>query len=637
MEPRVQNLLSLNDRNTSDRYGADHLSAQYPPAAVYPSATLPAIRPLYEDEDTRGYRNEIDSLQLPEIDWPSITSPQHPPPSSSSIGAAWSEEQHSKEQQIRPQPPTKKHTKSAVPLAEVLNSVSPEARNIPIDPALSLPYPHVESRKRRRIDDHGTRILPKPSQTATSKAATRQPRLPPLLVPLHEPPPNAGIIPSITTEGFRERRRDPVDDRGLRTAEKEPTATPVSSAQQANSQKTNNTPVSRKQPKVAKTRKKWSEEETADLVKGVSTFGIGAWKRILQHPEYKFNTRTAVDLKDRFRTCFPDQYRSAASEKARTPPELVDQTCEPSRPKSAGLAAASAEEKSQTSGGDGKLAEDTNRLRLSTAFPKSQRRTRRPFTAEEDEAILRGFEKYGAQWQKIKSDPDLNLDSRARTDLRDRFRNKYPDKFIEAGHKFRQPKEQKDGASEAVGKPLEDLTIRSGEYDRDSNINSILDPPLSAPPNDRAQHSLKFLSMTSMADPYYNDDSELSPDEGDRQNITLSRNIFKWADDNRSAAAIPKPNPNGHQHFEPSTTITSADQYNINPMLALKDPPRSWQPSSSNWQTFSSTISLSALQNGPSGTQSAPKPLHLSEILNDTVSLPPPSELVAGIQARSDD
>lgn len=294
MEPRVQNLL-LNDRNSSDRYGADHLSVQYPPAAVFPSAILPAIRPLYEDEDTRGYRNEIDSLQLPEIDWPSIQTPLHPPPSSSSIGAAWPEEQHPKEQQIRPQPPTKEHTKSAVPLAEVLNSVSPEARNIPIDPALSFPYPHVESRKRRRIDDPGTRILPKPSQTAKSKAATRQPRLPPLLVPLHEPPPNAGIIPSITTEGFRERRRDPVDDSVPRTAEKEPVVTPVPPSQQ-----TNNTPVVGKQPKVAKTRKKWSEEETAHLVKGVSKFGIGAWKRILQHSEYKFNTRTAVDLKDRY-------------------------------------------------------------------------------------------------------------------------------------------------------------------------------------------------------------------------------------------------------------------------------------------------------------------------------------------------
>lgn len=302
MEPRLQNLL-LNDRNTSDRHGVDHLSVQYLPAAVFPSATLPAIRPLYEDEDTRGYRNEIDSLQLPEIDWPSITSPLHPPPSSSSIGAAYPEEQ----QQPRPQQPTKKSTKSAVPLAEVLNSVSPEARNIDsrnIDPSLSFSYPHSEPRKRRRIDDPGTRILPKPSQTATAKGTTRQPRLPPLLVPLHEPPPDARIIPSITTEGFRERRRDTVADAISRAVEKEPITTPVPPPQQSNAPKPDNTPVTEKQPKVAKTRKKWSEEETSDLVKGVSKFGIGSWKKILQHADYKFNARTAVDLKDRCEAFF---------------------------------------------------------------------------------------------------------------------------------------------------------------------------------------------------------------------------------------------------------------------------------------------------------------------------------------------
>lgn len=69
--------------------------------------------------------------------------------------------------------------------------------------------------------------------------------------------------------------------------------------EQINKHKPDNVHVAEKQPKAAKTRKKWSEEETADLVKGVSKFGIGSWKKILQHPDYNFNSRTAVDLKDR--------------------------------------------------------------------------------------------------------------------------------------------------------------------------------------------------------------------------------------------------------------------------------------------------------------------------------------------------
>ncbi|PVH97603.1 hypothetical protein DM02DRAFT_468471, partial [Periconia macrospinosa] len=48
-------------------------------------------------------------------------------------------------------------------------------------------------------------------------------------------------------------------------------------------------------------RNKWSEQETKDLLVGVSRFGIGNWKKILQCPDFTFNQRTAVDLKDRFR------------------------------------------------------------------------------------------------------------------------------------------------------------------------------------------------------------------------------------------------------------------------------------------------------------------------------------------------
>ncbi|KAF2452549.1 hypothetical protein BDY21DRAFT_258490, partial [Lineolata rhizophorae] len=48
-------------------------------------------------------------------------------------------------------------------------------------------------------------------------------------------------------------------------------------------------------------RNKWTEEETACLLKGVARFGIGSWKKILSHADYSFNGRSAIDLKDRFR------------------------------------------------------------------------------------------------------------------------------------------------------------------------------------------------------------------------------------------------------------------------------------------------------------------------------------------------
>ena len=45
----------------------------------------------------------------------------------------------------------------------------------------------------------------------------------------------------------------------------------------------------------------WTDEETADLIKGVNMFGYGKWKKVLNHPDLKFLAeRTSVDLKDRY-------------------------------------------------------------------------------------------------------------------------------------------------------------------------------------------------------------------------------------------------------------------------------------------------------------------------------------------------
>ena len=45
----------------------------------------------------------------------------------------------------------------------------------------------------------------------------------------------------------------------------------------------------------------WTDDETADLIKGVNLVGYGRWKKVLNHPDLKFlDERTSVDLKDRY-------------------------------------------------------------------------------------------------------------------------------------------------------------------------------------------------------------------------------------------------------------------------------------------------------------------------------------------------
>jgi hypothetical protein len=64
---------------------------------------------------------------------------------------------------------------------------------------------------------------------------------------------------------------------------------------------------------------------------------------------------------------------------------------------------------------------------------KSKRRSRRPFTPAEDEALLKGYAVHGFQWTLIQQDTHLNLSHRRATDLRDRFRTKFPHAYREGG------------------------------------------------------------------------------------------------------------------------------------------------------------------------------------------------------------
>lgn len=66
-------------------------------------------------------------------------------------------------------------------------------------------------------------------------------------------------------------------------------------------------PIVDEEPMSPKTRgrsrknlRKWTDEETTDLLRGVVKCGIGNWTAILTQPELKFNKRTASNLKDRY-------------------------------------------------------------------------------------------------------------------------------------------------------------------------------------------------------------------------------------------------------------------------------------------------------------------------------------------------
>ncbi|SHO76233.1 Uncharacterized protein MSYG_0571 [Malassezia sympodialis ATCC 42132] len=68
--------------------------------------------------------------------------------------------------------------------------------------------------------------------------------------------------------------------------------------------------------------------------------------------------------------------------------------------------------------------------------PRHRTRERRAFTEAEDQALKRGYEKHGSQWCLIAKDPAFK-NQRSSTDVRDRFRNAFPDEYARAGYKPR--------------------------------------------------------------------------------------------------------------------------------------------------------------------------------------------------------
>ncbi|KAL4791810.1 hypothetical protein BDV19DRAFT_287584 [Aspergillus venezuelensis] len=384
-----------------------------------------------------------------------------------------------------------------------------------------------QSRKRRRVDlqpeSFGEHVqLPKPH-------AQKEQRPPPfgpfaILNGLNEPPPNAALLPPIEagsiTQLLTKPSRDSLDaESGLLTtsftsdtngAERregriadilDSPVTEKPSLFEAATEHDKVDEVQFKQgsselgkeakpadesdaPLSPKTRgrsrkniRRWSDEETVALLRGVISCGIGNWKEILALQESNFNKRSASNLKDRFRVCCPSAYRTSDPKEAvqhirdalakvllrinsdspakktsvqpppteptkgpsAGPPGLVHSgssssfsSCSTSH-NSPEPRCQSGPEKAQRLSNKPEPALDNLGITEPYNPAKSRRRLRRPFTAEEDEDLLKGYAVHGFQWTLIQQSKELNLGHRRATDLRDRFRTKFPNAYREGG------------------------------------------------------------------------------------------------------------------------------------------------------------------------------------------------------------
>ncbi|PNS19709.1 hypothetical protein CAC42_7553 [Sphaceloma murrayae] len=253
--------------------------------------------------------------------------------------------------------------------------------------------------------EHSRLTLPRPSQQGVKR---QRQQVPPVLQGLHQPPPDAGLLPSINAENHQAGKNNiNVSIRPERPPGEDDIASESIIVR-----------IPADLLRKSTRRNKWTDDETHALLQGVQRFGAGNWKKILTCSDYSFNHRTATDLKDRFRVVCSNKdmqlHYQIYAEYMKNPPDLTQ----------AGHLAAVAEV-SGTAGKDYTLGTED------MSMPRAKRRQRTKWSEEEDAALLRGFGRYGPSWTSIQLDPVLK--KRTPTDIRDRIRTRFSDEYQRAG------------------------------------------------------------------------------------------------------------------------------------------------------------------------------------------------------------
>jgi hypothetical protein len=327
-----------------------------------------------------------------------------------------------------------KHGKSAAD--RTLGNSSPQSLRKILDNDTNTTVA-ITSKKRNIVETSKDDFVQLPQPPKKQKAAKQV--VPPIIIGLFEPPPQAALFPPIASSSFH----DSHGRNSLNTVLPKVTELKDDLRKDSSNDKKAESSQTKAQKKDVRPRKKWTEEETAHLLLGVHTHGVGNWTDILEDSSYSFNGRSAIDLKDRFRTCCPAELRGKAVDtkssqgpdgsklKTKSKSSLMSENIliEDDEIGPMGASGDANVAKQRKSRAHRKKLEDLAQLGIEGPFQKSRRRERRPFSEEEDRAILEGYEIYGPAWTRIQRDPRLNLQSRQPTDLRDRFRNKHPEKF----------------------------------------------------------------------------------------------------------------------------------------------------------------------------------------------------------------
>jgi hypothetical protein len=331
-----------------------------------------------------------------------------------------------------------KQKSGKAPSDRALGVSSPQSLRKILDDDTDSPS-SISSKKRHIAETSKDDFVQLPQPPKKQKAAKQV--VPPIIIGLFEPPPQAALFPPIASSSFHDSHgRNSLNTVPPKVKELKESSKHDSSNDTEERNVTSNATASKKNVRA---RKKWTEEETNNLLLGVHKHGVGNWADILEDKTFLFNGRSGSDLKDRWRTCCPAELRGKVPNAMKSSQTTESGNRRGGQPKSKSSLmsenilideddATTGEPNAETprrSRAHRKKLEDLAQLGIEGPFRKSRRRERRPFSEDEDRQILEGYNLHGPAWTSIQRDPQFQLQSRKPTDLRDRFRNKYPEKF----------------------------------------------------------------------------------------------------------------------------------------------------------------------------------------------------------------
>lgn len=168
---------------------------------------------------------------------------------------------------------------------------------------------------------------------------------------------------------------------------------------------------------------------------------------------------------------------------------------------------------------------------------KVRRRKRRKFAEEEDQALLRGYEEHGASWQSIQRDPIFQTTNRTPTDLRDRFRTRFPDHYAKAGLVPRPvnfpkplPRSGASGDDQSGDVTQKDADVAAAAQEPARPAQTA--PQWHTPNVHNMAHRQHVLPLPRITDDFLSGSGFPDEDEDGDGPIVLDRSIVDWANSN---------------------------------------------------------------------------------------------------------